>query len=165
MFPNCKINKCCDSFHDYDVNTYFTPGISWLYVHVNLVAIKGNTEQEEMLTGSLQRSLTVCYSPPQLRGIKKQKQNINHVSKKRNSSTKKKKLKYYFTLKYMLDFNKAEFTLRTISSAFTLGKYSFKGSIALKSLVNLKIEDQFYPLPCCPLLTKGWEPLPDTTLS
>lgn len=58
MFPNCKINKCCDSFHDYDVNTYFTPGINWLYFHVNLVAIKGNTQQEEMLTGSLRRSLS-----------------------------------------------------------------------------------------------------------
>ena len=65
----------------------------------------------------------------------------------------------------MLEFHKAGFISRIISSGLTLGRYSFKSSIALKSLVNLKNNDHLYSLHCCPLLTKGWEPLPDAALS
>lgn len=64
----------------------------------------------------------------------------------------------------MLQFHKAGFIARIISSGLTLGRYSFKSSIAPKSLVNLKNNGRLYSRHCCPLLTKGWEPLPDAAL-
>lgn len=69
-----------------------------------------------MLTGSLQSLLTTLIYV------------ILHLM----ASNQQQSLIYYFQVKYMLDFNKAEIILKTILSAFTLGRYSFKGSIALK---------------------------------
>lgn len=60
----------------------------------------------------------------------------------------------------MLDFNKAKFISRILFSGFPLGGHSFQGPKALRSLVNLKDKVRFSPLPCCPLLTKAWGPVP-----
>ena len=78
---------------------------------------------------------------------------------------KKKKFKILFQAEIYARVSQAGFISRIISSGLTLGRYSFKSSIALKGLVNLKNNDHLYSLHCCPLLTKGWEPLPDAALS